>query len=514
MDALDRTGSANISRSAAIAVACGVAWLTYMMVAGWGGLEDDGFIHLEYAKNLYAGKGFAYQGRVSYGNSAPLWAVLLAVSHFAISDWLWTTKVVSLAGLVACLSGAWVLGASAARHLGLKRSVAAWLVALVALQPYTTIQAFSGMEAVGALAVALWFTWLALLADLRGRLWWVLAVLAGLAPLVRGELVILSFFGSLYAAWRLWRDDGRAALWRIVLGAAIAALPALLWAWYAMAHFGRIVPNTNSAKRLVGFEHVGLRSGILRTAQILLLGYGVECAIVSVAGLILLWRLVSHRCWTAAVGRWGVAVGMTLWPVALTIFYLANRTAVQTRYVLIAGPFLTLVAMLVAFRCMQGATARRRGVGMVAMAAMLLGTVFVSAFCAGPKVINRAKGVAAMSDFFAVVRQQTPPDAPLAIYSIGQVVHEVPNPIIDIGGLVMPEGQRYLTDSAAMLRWAKSQGARYFVQNLDEPLDRTGLEVVHRAKFPVRGWRFSLRATDGYATMGLLRLVEPDRATP
>ncbi|HYR69064.1 MAG TPA: hypothetical protein VER77_04230, partial [Candidatus Dormibacteraeota bacterium] len=44
-----------------------------------GYLTDDTFIHLQFAKNLIGGRGFAFNaGEPTYGSTSPLWVLLLA----------------------------------------------------------------------------------------------------------------------------------------------------------------------------------------------------------------------------------------------------------------------------------------------------------------------------------------------------------------------------------------------------------------------------------------------------
>ncbi|HKW50623.1 MAG TPA: hypothetical protein VJQ53_02725, partial [Candidatus Eisenbacteria bacterium] len=44
-----------------------------------GYLTDDTFIHLQFAKNLIGGHGFAFNaGEPTYGSTSPLWVLLLA----------------------------------------------------------------------------------------------------------------------------------------------------------------------------------------------------------------------------------------------------------------------------------------------------------------------------------------------------------------------------------------------------------------------------------------------------
>ncbi len=38
----------------------------------WSYIEDDGFIHMEFARNLANGAGFSFDGRLIFADSSPL----------------------------------------------------------------------------------------------------------------------------------------------------------------------------------------------------------------------------------------------------------------------------------------------------------------------------------------------------------------------------------------------------------------------------------------------------------
>src|SRR5207244_4165241 len=103
--------------------------------------------------------------------------------------------------------------------------------------------------------------------------------------------------------------------------------------------------------------------------------------------------------------------------------------------------------------------------------------------------------VVATHEFVQRIRKTVPPSEPIGVYSIGQFAFELDNPIIDLGGLVQPEGQAYLTDQAKMIDWARSAGARYFIAPDTDP-GYANLPEVISAPQPVMGWKFSRKAYD------------------
>lgn len=59
-------------------------WLVAWFIYGYSYWEDDAFIHLEFARSVAEGRGFAFDGLVTYGDTSPLWVLLLAGAHALI----------------------------------------------------------------------------------------------------------------------------------------------------------------------------------------------------------------------------------------------------------------------------------------------------------------------------------------------------------------------------------------------------------------------------------------------
>jgi len=66
---------------AAALVAAAISWFVFC----YGYIEDDAFIHLEFARSLAGGQGFAFNGHVVYGDTAPLWVFILALFGAAVA---------------------------------------------------------------------------------------------------------------------------------------------------------------------------------------------------------------------------------------------------------------------------------------------------------------------------------------------------------------------------------------------------------------------------------------------
>ena len=315
----------------AIGLLIGMAsWLFY----GYGYVEDDAFIHLEFARSLSEGHGFSFNGELVNGDTAPLWVVLLAGVHAMGLGWITAVKVLDSIGVLLALTGVWRLARDLAAGSASQRYLAPAAVLMIGFNPYFVHWSFSGMEAAAALGVSLWAIWAAFSPlDPGWRGVWIGAVLLSVAPLLRPELALLAVVcgpALLYRAWRLGAESGltRRVVVIIALG-VLMALPTLLWMTYAVHSFGAIVPTTNAAKRGSGLASIAARLG-----SVYLVGFGVVLAA---------FPFVARRLMKPGVPR--VVWILLLWPVACAAFYLMNHTAVQTRYCLLSMPCFAIAVL-------------------------------------------------------------------------------------------------------------------------------------------------------------------------
>jgi hypothetical protein len=61
------------------------------------------------------------------------------------------------------------------------------------------------------------------------------------------------------------------------------------------------------------------------------------------------------------------------------------------------------------------------------------------------------------------VREHIPPDALLAVHDIGALGYFVPNPMIDLAGLITPEVVPFIRDSAGLTEYLDAQSADYLI---------------------------------------------------
>ena len=483
----------------ALILAAAALWCIYWFVHAWPYWEDDAYIHLEFARSVAAGRGFSFNGHVVAGDTAPLWVLLLAGMHALIPDWLVAGKVLTVLGAALGLSGVYAFARKLASTLQPFPGAAifpAAMVLLLIVNPYTCYWIFSGMEPLAAAGVA-FFAVLAATREVPSTESFLAAcLLAGIGPLLRPEMVFLTALLALPLLGQWSRLPSRAKLAAFAGGILLLCGPVTLWCLYSLHAFGHLLPNTNAAKRAAPGESV-----VYRLLSVYSLGFPlIVCGVLAgIVYLVLRPAAVRQSIRSAIASAFRRAVKVEsrslplagwifiVWPSIAAVFYVANHTYIQTRYILAMAPGLTIIVMALFLK----ASARTGRILYVAglVAAVAVSVITVRAFL-------RNKGIACQvtRDFADFMRDHIPPDAPVAVYAVGQIAFDSEHPIIDTGGITRPGAIPYLYSPPDMLRWERSEGAQYEI-GVYQP--EPGATMVFRADVPFIGWTFH---TASYAT--------------
>jgi arabinofuranosyltransferase len=232
---------------AALGIGVGVFLWRTRQIAGSIGVDafplDDSWIHMQFARNLAEGRGFAYNPGVPVsGSTAPLWTLLLGGTFTVLGAHPVLAKAL---GLALTLGTAWLAGRLAGLWTG-HRGLGLLASALTALAGPMVWGALSGMEV--SLAAFLVTASLLLRAQEREG---AAAVALGLGTLARPEAIVLLplFWLSGPLTWR------RALRW--VGPVAACAAP---WVAFNLATIGSPLPGTAAAKIEGGL--LGALSGV------------------------------------------------------------------------------------------------------------------------------------------------------------------------------------------------------------------------------------------------------------
>jgi hypothetical protein len=490
--------------ASALLLALGLLWCAYWFVHSWHYWEDDAYIHLEFARSLAAGRGFAFNGRVVAGDSAPLWVFLLAATHSLVPGWLVAGKLLTLLAAAPLLAGCYAFARRLASSMIPSRLDAALfpaaLLLLIVANPYFCYWAFSGMESVAASGLA----FCAVLAATRRQPtpWSFLAasLFAGIAPLLRPEMFFLSalLVLPLFGQWRRLpgNPSSPSKLTALVAGLFLAAAPLTLWSLYSLHAFGQMLPNTNAAKRAAPADSVvrhllsiyaagfplilcGLAAGVL---YLLLRPSAVRRSLHN--AIAAAFRYPAGSASAASLQSPGLPLAgwiFLLWPLIATLFYIANHTYVQTRYILVTAPGLTLVILGLALSLSPRT-------GRILYLAALVAALAVSVVDARPFVRNRAIDCQITQDLALYIRDRLPPGAPVAVQFIGEIAFLSQHPILDTGGITRPDAIPFFyAPPQAMLRWVRSQGAQYYLVGLQP---QPGAILVYTNHIMFAAWTF------------------------
>src|SRR3954463_12390590 len=136
-----------------------VACLRYFLAevgrlkGGLGLPLDDGFIHLQFARNLAHGAGLSYNpGDFVTGSTAPLWTALLSIVFLLPGNPLAWAKLLGAVLSLAGVDATWRL----ARELGLGPALSALAAGLTLTTSWLVWAALSGMEIPLFVLLSLW----------------------------------------------------------------------------------------------------------------------------------------------------------------------------------------------------------------------------------------------------------------------------------------------------------------------------------------------------------------------
>ena len=501
------------SRAVTVLLALSLLWCVLWFVHSWGYWEDDSFIHLEFARSLASGHGFAFNGNVVYGDTAPLWVFLLVGFHLLIPDWIVAGKILALLGTLFALAGIYAFSRRLTATQPDSRVFSAAMVLLFVLNPYFCYWSFSGMETLTATGLALWAVVAATSRPLSWNRFLLGCALAGVGPILRPEMVVFTAILALVLFYRRLQTPSLEpsslessvrlkSLAGLASGLALLTGPTIAWAIYALHTFGRIVPNTNAAKRAAPGESV-----VLRLINVYSLGFPIiVCGCL--AGLIyLVLRFSTLRQNFKDLRRstiFSAGTVFVLWTVIAAAFYIVDKTHVQTRYIFVSAAGLAVVV----FATLLSLSLR---IYRSVLIACLVFAAAISIFTVWPFIRNKNVFVETVRQQSLFFHNQLPPDAPVAGYNIGEIAFFSQHPIVDTGGITRPGAIPYLTDPDGMVKWIHSQGGAYYV-TFDQP--EPGATLVFSQTIPFVGWTLHPHLYSHTDQLRVWKLAPPPTTQP
>ncbi len=392
---------------------------------------DDSYIYLRFARNLLdLGEPSFNPGAPTYGFTSALWLLLMTGLGAVVGDPLVAAKAAGVVFALLCplavalLVEAWSGSRRLALFAGLVVVSEAWLARWSA----------SGLEASLAALLPVAVVLSALRARRAERLPWGAAVLAGLAPFVRPEMIGLTLLFALHGVLAEAGPIGR----RLRRAAAPAALAlgvmatGLLAAWLT---FGRLLPNTAPAKGALAASLAALLPAAVRITKILASTLAVELLVLAAAAVAALAAGRRPRARHDGDGR----LLALAWCLGLVALYAVRGVTVYTRYLLPITPLIIAGALAVL------APLWRRGGWSRVLVAVVPGLAIVPSLVLDAAVIRPATLTYQRSEERAAMAigrwlaDNTPPDAVVAAWDIGAIGVFSERRILDLNALVSPE---------------------------------------------------------------------------
>lgn len=401
---------------------------------------DDSWIHLQFARQLADGHGLAYDpaGPWVTGSTSPLWTALLAAGFFLPSAVAWS-KLLGCGFFLATVDATRRLAAA----LGLGPAPGRLAALLVAACHWLVWSALSGLE-IGLFA---WLSTWGLVLHLRERaaprrLPASLAVFAA-AALARpeGYLLLALAVADRLPELRRRLTAGDVSWLAGLAGAAIVLAPTMLF--YHVAG-GSFLPTTFAVKAGAPADLMPDARYLRKVVEIF---FDLQPAMLLLAGAGALGLASRRRSgWLPAA-----------WPAGLALTYAlltpaGGPAAVGNfgRYYFPLLPVVTVLGVLGMERAMRPLAARR-GLAARRPRAVLAAVVLAPSLWGlyrGPGRYLQTLANVEQSDVAAArwLAGRLPPEALLAVQDIGALKYFLPNPIVDLAGIVDPDVVPVLRD--------------------------------------------------------------------
>lgn len=400
-----------------------------------GGFTDDGYIHIQYARNIVERGEYSFNpGETSFGTTSPLWVMIQAALGrvFGTDEALvgasravsWIAAFAAVAGIFA-LARAYSLGVVTAWCCAILLAAHAWFVRWSAL----------GMETSLAVLAVIGVGIASARAFESRRHAYLLGFFMAAAALIRPEAYL---FVPVYLLSVVVR--GRRTDWGGV-ARALFVFAALLAPWLAFAryHIGSFIPNTAGAKS------GGLILDPATFARKMEPVAKIVASTDGVAALLLLASLLWLRGRFRGFSRGGLL--LLLWVFALPVAYVLFDIQVLSRYMLLTTPFIIVLGFggleqiidRALKRMPASAPSGRRALIAAAAVAVVANVVFYFAVVLPPSVAFSRDLTHNLKGLALFLKDHSREDAVVAAADIGYLAFYSERRVLDLGGLVENE---------------------------------------------------------------------------
>ncbi len=234
-------------------------------------IQDDAYISLQYAKNLFSGNGLVFNvGQRVEGFTSFLWVIIITPAFLLKINPEAYIKILSITFGVLCLMVTYFLTKTVMRKYEFKIETDSFFyflpVILLALSSTFYYWAVSGMEATLYTFLCLLGTYYYLLRNEKTKYLYLSSFFLTLAFLTRQEaVIIISIFITNSLFEQLKKNNYKfnfktIFLREIVISLSIFIIPSIIFLSFRFFYFGYLLPNTFYAK--TGTSNDYLKAGV------------------------------------------------------------------------------------------------------------------------------------------------------------------------------------------------------------------------------------------------------------
>ncbi len=397
------------------------------------GFTDDGYIHIQYARNLIERGEYSFNpGETSFGTSSPLWVMELATLGKVFGS---GEELVASSRFLSWLAGfaALYVFYRLMLALGARRFTAVAATCVFAADAWFVRWTALSMETSTAALAVLLMALASVGASDNRRKAGLLGVTIVLASMVRPE-VYLAFPVFAVTVASLFVFERRVSWGNVATTLAVAALLIAPWFIFAKLHIGSFLPYTAGAKSggvvtspLAFFAKFGPVIKIVGTSQ----------AVAVIGGLLSLFVVGRANALFSRNNRF-----LTLWLFALPVAYVVFDIQILSRYLLLVTPVLCALG----FRGWEQVLDRMAGesrantlLGGAAATGIVASVLFYLLVVVPPSRAFTQDLTANMRGIAEYLDDNASPDAVVAAADIGYLAFFGQRRVLDLGGLVEVE---------------------------------------------------------------------------
>ncbi len=375
-------------------------------------MGDDTFIHLEYARSLANGEGFAFSGNKTYGSTAPLWTLMCSLMIKIGIDGVWAIRLLNALFSLGVIFCGYLFSVNNFSSKG--------VLTFMSVMFFNALMwrwSISGMESSAAILGVLFL--ISFLQNPQQYPSIILGLLTGLMVLIRPEFLL---FGAILGIIILFDSKISFSNKAIMLTAGLGVVTT--WIVFAYYYFGTIVPNTfvskSSSNFLNSFDNLWRNLGVISVSyfSFFIIGFVSSIYIFRNKKAIKFWDSTALFCIFIILGFYG--------------YYLGKDVIILSRYSIILVPAFAYLAAKISEQIQPRLLA----------SALVSGILFNLIFLSEIVIPDANKFVIGFQNQFKkiaeIINRESHQGISVALNDVGIIAYYTNARIYDLAGLTEP----------------------------------------------------------------------------